>query len=175
MRKSTESPKQALQRATAAQMSDVIKRSRAKSERQRAYDAGRVDERNAIVNWLRGMSRGAAAQSLPGVDRAECVALIADLIQRQAWLSVLTAEEWAAARVASPSSGDSGEQSAKEKGKAMAKSYEHRVEVSFVIPLADEEDPLAYAEELKKELRASFIRAKNLKVEPNWRGMVVRK
>lgn len=77
------SPKQRLQEATKAQMTGIIKRSRAQSARERAYDEGRAAERAWIAGWLRGLARG--NHGMPPVDRAECIELVAKWIDTEVW------------------------------------------------------------------------------------------
>lgn len=79
MTQGRESPKQQLQAATARQMAEMIKRSR-------EHSAGRAAERTTIAGWLRGVARGAEGQ--PPVDRAECLRLVADLVEKAVWLDL---------------------------------------------------------------------------------------
>jgi len=53
-------------------------------KQRHAYDAGRAYERAWIAGWLRGIAKGSADQH--PVDRADCIALVAQLIERAEWL-----------------------------------------------------------------------------------------
>lgn len=91
------SPKQRLKRAVAAEMADMVHRSRKRSDLQRAIDAALADQRAFIAGWLRGMARGVRGEPLPGVDRTEMAEQIAEWIEKEIWREVTDANALATA------------------------------------------------------------------------------
>lgn len=76
-------PKERLKWATAREMDTLVKTGRARSERQRAFDDGRVAERARIVALLRREARSLAG--LHPVDRVDVLEAIATELETGVW------------------------------------------------------------------------------------------